>query len=143
MIRPITDADRQAVVDIWLHASFEAHAFIPCSYWENKAEEMETVYLPSSETWVYEDESSGEVCGFLSLVDSYLAALFVLPEKQGAGVGSRLMQKAKSMRSRLCLHVYAENAGAVSFYKKQCFQIIGEQADQETGRREYRMEFLP
>lgn len=141
MIRTYTDTDQNAVIDIWLHASFEAHDFIPRSFWEDEKEDMRNFYLPSSRTWVYEDDASGEVWGFLSLVDSYLAALFVLPGKQGAGIGSRLIETAKSMREILRLHVYAENEGAVSFYKKQGFRVTGEQIETETGRMEYRMEY--
>lgn len=141
MIRESTGTDLDAIVDIWLLASFGAHDFIPRAYWENKKEDMKNIYLPSSETWVYEDDSTSEICGFLSLKDTYLAALFVLPGKQRKGIGCRLMQAAKSMRKQLRLQVYAENERAVRFYTKQGFRITGDQVDTDTGRKEYWMEF--
>ena len=59
-----------------------------------KLDEMRARYLPDSRTFVYQDESAESVCGFVSLVENYVAALFVHPDRQGQGIGRRLLQWA-------------------------------------------------
>ena len=92
MIRPLEPEDTDTVLEIWLRSSVAAHDFVPRSYWEGKLDEMRTRYLPDSRTFVYQDESAESVCGFVSLVENYVAALFVHPDRQGQGIGRRLLQ---------------------------------------------------
>lgn len=80
MIRPLEPEDTDTVLEIWLRSSVAAHDFVPRSYWEGKLDEMRTRYLPDSRTFVYQDESAESVCGFVSLVENYVAALFVHPD---------------------------------------------------------------
>ena len=81
MIRPLEPEDTDTVLEIWLRSSVAAHDFVPRSYWEGKLDEMRTRYLPDSRTFVYQDESAESVCGFVSLVENYVAALFVHPDR--------------------------------------------------------------
>ncbi|WP_158210491.1 hypothetical protein [Myroides phaeus] len=57
MIRPYHINDCQQVIDIWLTASIKAHNFIPANYWKSKVPAMRDVYIPSSNTLVYEENS--------------------------------------------------------------------------------------
>ncbi|MDC7232229.1 MAG: GNAT family N-acetyltransferase, partial [Spirochaetales bacterium] len=50
---------------------------------------MRTLYIPASETFVFEQNS--DVVGFYSLHEDRLAAIFVLPELQGQGIGKQLL----------------------------------------------------
>ena len=97
---------------------------------------MRTRYLPDSRTFVYQDESAESVCGFVSLVENYVAALFVHPDRQGQGIGRRLLQWASAQYPTLELSVYAENKRAVRFYLREGFEIRQEQTDANTGRKE-------
>lgn len=137
MIRKLQAGDIEAVLNIWLEASIEAHDFMPADFWKSKLEDMRNIYIPNSETMVMEID--GEVSGFFSLYEDDLAALFVSPEKQGRGLGGQLVAAAKSMRGRLELNVYESNKRAVSFYKKQGFAITGDGQDPHTGHKELRM----
>ncbi|QQO08807.1 N-acetyltransferase [Breznakiella homolactica] len=134
MLRTITADDMDRVIQIWFESSIIAHAFADPEYWRSKTEAMRTLYIPNSETWVWEDDEN--IQGFLSLNKNDLAALFVLPEAQGHGIGTALMDLAKSLRDELTLAVYTENTRSVSFYRKQGFTEIREQTDEHTGRRE-------
>ncbi|WP_043532548.1 hypothetical protein, partial [Litchfieldella xinjiangensis] len=77
MIRCATAQDIDRIIDIWLRGSQRAHSFIPYRFWLSCVEAMKTVYLPGAETYVITDKN--DVCGFVSLVDEYLAAMFVHP----------------------------------------------------------------
>ena len=138
MIRKYTISDGEALVKIWLDASFLAHDFIPESFWIEQVEKMKNYYLPSSETWIYEGEN-GKIDGFISLVGNYIAALFVSPDRQKTGIGSTLIQFAKGKYERLELNVFAKNISAVEFYGRHGFKILKRQIEEMTGHEEFVM----
>ncbi|PYI54606.1 GNAT family N-acetyltransferase [Paenibacillus flagellatus] len=137
MIRKSTEHDIGRLVDIWLDGSIRAHHFIDRDYWISKKEEMAQVYLPMAETYV-EDEGNGPV-GFLSLVDGYLAALFVDSAHAGQGIGRKLLEYATTLKPELELKVYRDNAGACRFYARNGFVVREETVDEATGAREHVM----
>lgn len=138
-ITRLTDPEEvEEVVNIWLEGSKAAHHFIDFTYWLKHADAMRTTYIPQSDTWVFRDHTN-EIAGFVSLVEDYLASLFVHPQKQGRGIGSKLMDKVKELKSELSLAVYAKNQKAVSFYKKSGFDIKETRTDPNTGEEEILM----
>ena len=100
---------------------------------------MRDVYLPASETYVYDE--AGMIKGFMSLAGNTIAALFVAPYAQGKGIGQQLMAKSKEVRQFLTLAVYKENTRSISFYRKCGFETVGEQVDTHTGHLELVMAF--
>lgn len=140
MIRPLEPQDTDTVLEIWLQGSFSAHDFVPRSYWEDKLDEMRNRYLPNSRTFVYLDDSTGAVCGFISLIENYIAALFVASDRQRKGIGHSLLQWAGSLYPTLELSVYAENERAVRFYLREGFEIRHEQTDAGTGHKELHLQ---
>ena len=138
MIRDYRAADIDQTLAIWLSASIKAHDFIESEFWKSKVSEMRDVYIPASETLVYEAE--GEIVGFYSLYENNLAAIFVAPNAQGKGVGTVLLDDAKSRRKNLQLTVYKDNIASINFYEKHGFTLIGEQIDEHTGHPELIME---
>ena len=139
MIRKYQEADIDSILDIWLSASVKAHSFVGPAFWESKVGEMRDVYLPASETFVF--DSDEQISGFYSLYGNTLAAIFVLPSLQNKGVGSALIDDAKSRRRCLQLTVYSENIPSIHFYKKHGFIPLGEQVDEQTGHPELMMEY--
>ncbi|AQU82748.1 MAG: GNAT family N-acetyltransferase [Halomonas sp.] len=138
MIRKYREADIGQILDIWLSASIKAHSFVGSRFWESKVSEMRDVYIPASETFVF--ESGDQIVGFYSLYGNTLAAVFVSPGLQGKGIGSALIDDAKSRRECLQLTVYSDNAPSIHFYKKHGFISLGEQIDEQTGQPEFVME---
>lgn len=122
------------LVQLWLDVSKEAHSFIPADYWEQRADEMANIYLPQSETYVI--SKGDQIAGFISLVDDYLAAIFVANDAQGQGYGKSLLQHAQGLRSSLQLKVYEKNVGATMFYKANGFQVVDNLLDEETNEKE-------
>ncbi|QMV14900.1 N-acetyltransferase [Vibrio spartinae] len=137
MIRKYHEEDLDSVLDIWLKASVKAHDFVSAEFWESQVENMRNIYIPASEVCVFETES--QVVGFYALYENTLAALFVVPELQGKGIGKQLLNHAKTQRSRLSLSVYQENQASYQFYISQGFHVVSEQFDEHTGHSEYTM----
>lgn len=140
MIRKFSESDMEAVLSIWLVASVIAHDFIKEEFWKAQLPNMRDIYIPASETYVYEHHL--EVIGFYSLHENKLAAIFVLPEFQGKGVGKQLLLDAKTRRKELTLTVYKENVPSCQFYLSQGFTIESGQVDEHTGHEEYLMRFI-
>lgn len=81
MIREYRKAEIDILVDIEYQSSLIAHDFIDKDYWKSKREEMKEKYLPMSENYVI--SKNAEIMGFISMVDNYLAALFIKAKYQG------------------------------------------------------------
>ncbi|KZN54772.1 N-acetyltransferase [Pseudoalteromonas luteoviolacea] len=134
MIRKSATVDLESVLLVWLAASEQSHHFVPATFWREQLDSMKDVYLPSSRNYVYVKDH--KIVGFYSLVDNTLAAIFVLPERQGQGIGKKLIADAKGRCSSLQLAVYKRNVASVAFYKKQGFVIAGEELEQVTGQQQ-------
>lgn len=133
--------DIEAVLDIWLEASIKAHNFVPATYWESKLDAMREVYLPASESFVYEKDNV--IMGFIAVHHKTLAALFVSPSRQGGGIGSSLIAFVKAKYQALELSVYKANKASIAFYEKHGFTMVGERLDEHTGHPELVMRLSP
>jgi len=74
-----------------------------------------------------------------------LAALYVLPEAHGRGVGSRLLEEGLArfpFAGGCVLRVVRENEGARRFYEAQGFRIAGEAAWRFGGRELTELEMV-
>lgn len=139
-IRESHQADLDYLVDIWYEASIDAHDFIAPDYWREQQVVMKEKYLPLSETYVI-SEGNG-IVGFVSLVDNYLAALFIDVNVQGEGYGKALLNFVKDQRDFIQLTVYKKNQNAVDFYLKNHFSIKEQSIDQQTSEEEYVMHWI-
>jgi len=122
MIRQFQNNDLDEIINIWFTCSKESHSFIDSKVWEDQIENMRIKYIPNSETYVFEE--SNKVFGFISLVDEKLAALFVSPKNQKRGIGGKLINKVKELKSNLELKVYSQNNNAIKFYEKHGFKFM-------------------
>lgn len=129
----------EAIIAIWLEASIKAHDFMSQEYWESKVADMQNIYIPASETYVH--DNYGTIEGFISICDDTVAAIFVRPTSQGKGIGSELIEFAKSNYGVLNLCVYKNNTKSVNFYKRHGFREVCEQFDEHTGGSELKMKY--
>ncbi|MFB9146106.1 GNAT family N-acetyltransferase [Halomonas alkalicola] len=135
MIRPAVPHEIPRLADIWLRASLRAHDFIPAAFWESCREPMASDHLPGAEELLVL-EVEGRVIGFAALNGERLEALFIDPEVQSYGHGSRLMAHAMAHHARLSLCVFSRNVRAVSFYRRLGFQVVEERIEPLTGEPE-------
>ena len=138
-INKITEKDIPEIVNIWYEVSLQAHGFIPGEYWRKNKDQMSNKYIPMSET--FKAMKGDKILGFISLLDDYLAAIFVKSEFQGRGIGSLLLSHAMSIRNHLELKVFQKNKHSVAFYKAKGFSVIAESTDNDTGEDEFVMQW--
>ena len=140
-IRKFTSRDIQPIVELWYHASVIAHPFISPAIWESHRQEMAEKYLPQSETYVALRDQ--EIVGFISMVDNYMAALFVKTELQGQGIGTMLLDFIKKKQHPIELRVFQKNRKSVGYYKHSGFSIITGELEENTNEPEYLMRWEP
>lgn len=138
MIRELRKEDVNKVADIWLDTNIKSHDFIPAQYWKSNFEFVKEALL-HAEVYVYEHD--GKIQGFIGLNDAYIEGLFVSDEMQSQGIGKALLDYAKDKRSELLLNVYQKNIRAISFYRREGFEIQHNGLDEAVGEREYVMEW--
>ena len=134
MIRELQKADINKVADIWLDTNIKAHYFIPAQYWKSNFELLKELLLQAT-VYVYEDNQ--EIQGFIGLNDEYVEGIFVSDKMQSQGIGKILLDYAKNKRNKLHLNVYQKNARAISFYKREGFEIQYSSFDEATGEKDY------
>lgn len=138
MIRAFEEKDLTAVMQIWLDTNVKAHSFIPKEYWTDHYE-MVRIALPQAEVYVYENDDTKRIDGFIGLSNEYIEGIFVRETVQSNGIGKRLLEYAKSVQSNLSLHVYQKNSRAIQFYQRERFAIQSESVDENTNQKEYFM----
>ncbi|QTN01590.1 N-acetyltransferase [Sediminibacillus dalangtanensis] len=138
-IRENKNTEVNRLVEIWYEGSLIAHNFIDKNYWTSQQTEMAEKYIPMSETYVVSNDK--EVVGFVSMIDNYLAALFIDVKHQGGGYGKGLLDFIKNQRENIQLKVYKKNKKAVDFYWKNGFVIKEETLDEQTSEEEFLMEW--
>lgn len=138
MIRELREEDVNKVADIWLDTNIKSHDFIHAQYWKSNFEFVKEA-LRHAEVYVYEHD--GKIQGFIGLNDAYIEGLFVSDEMQSQGIGKALLDYAKDKRSELLLNVYQKNIRAISFYRREGFEIQHNGLDEVVGEREYAMEW--
>lgn len=138
MIRKFADNDLEPVMKIWLETNAQAHAFIPEKYWQDNYAKVKGL-LPDAEIYVYEEEETRQLLGFIGLMKNYIAGLFVVKTRQSQGIGKDLMDCVKKNYPALILTVYQKNPRAIAFYKRENFSIQAESIDNGTNEKEFFM----
>ena len=136
MIRELQKTDIDKVADIWLDTNIKAHYFIPAQYWKSNFEFVKELLLQAT-VYVYEDDQ--EIQGFIGLNGEQIEGIFVSDAVQSQGIGKILLNYAKDTRNKLRLNVYQKNTLAISFYRREGFEIQYSSLDEATGEKDYVM----
>lgn len=140
MIRKFKEEDTTKVMTIWTKGNFKAHNFIDKDYWLLNFNRVKNEYLMKAETYVY--TQNNEIKGFISLLNNeYIGALFVDLNSQREGIGRKLINYCKERSDKLTLNVYEKNVDATLFYIALGFINTKVQIDEQTGEKEYVMEW--
>ena len=130
MIRKFETQDLDVVMRIWLEGNLDAHAFIPVSFWTEHFEMVRDM-LPQAELYVYENEDTLQIDGFIGLTENHIEGIFVAKAARSKGIGKALLDYAKSRRPRLDLSVYQKNERALAFYRREQFAVHSEGCRQD------------
>ncbi|PRX34706.1 putative acetyltransferase [Orenia metallireducens] len=137
MIRNSNKDDLDKIVHLWYEVSLKAHDFIDKEYWKTSQQDMKEKYIPLSDTYIIEEDN--QLRGFISMVDNYLAALFVASNFQSSGYGKRLLDHVKKNRDYIELKVFKKNKKAYNFYSNNEFIIEQELLSEDLKEKEYLM----
>jgi GNAT superfamily N-acetyltransferase len=116
--------DAPAVADILIRSRRAAAGAIPPAVHSDAEVRgwVSAVVVPEREVWLAEDGPDGRPLAVLVLEDDWIDQLYVEPSVTGRGVGSRLVELAKSRRpDGLQLWTFATNLGAQRFYVRHGF----------------------
>ena len=138
MIRKFETQDLDAVMQIWLQANLDAHAFIAASFWTEHFEMVRDL-LPQAELYVHENEATRQIDGFIGLTENHIEGIFVAESARSKGVGKSLLDYAKSRKPCLTLSVYQKNERALAFYRREQFIVQSEGIDEDTNEAEIQM----
>lgn len=131
MIREYRPQDLEPLMALWLESTTLAHPFIDADYWRESAPLVRNVYIPLSQTWVY--EKPDRLVGFISVLEKrFIGAIFVRQRDYGQQIGAALMNHVQRQFPLLSLEVYQRNARACAFYRKQGFVVVDKNFNQET-----------
>ena len=117
---PVRDAvqdDIPAIADILMHSSRLAYTFMP---WTHSDDDFTEFVSASFDDWdaVRIAEARCRVVGFHCLYEDVVDQLFVAPEAQRHGVGSRLLHDVMALRpTGFTLRTFRANRGARAFYE--------------------------
>ena len=131
MIRRYRPTDLEEVLGVWARASAVGHPFLSQDFLERERHAIATVYLPESETWVW--EADGRVVGFLSLQASEVGGLFVDPGLHRSGIGRALVGRARARRGAIEVEVFEKNVVGRAFYEAVGFQLVERRVHDPTG----------
>ncbi len=103
------------------------------------------LHTPDEDRWFYRERmfatcnlwgafDGDRLTGLIAFRDDWIEQLYVLPEAQGQGVGTALLDVAKRAVARLQLWTFQRNAQARRFYEARGFVVV-EQTD-GTGNEE-------
>jgi len=139
MIRKHQESDLEDILNIWYQASTLAHPFLEDAFVEKVKKDMREIYIPGSETWVYEEK--GKVIGFIGMQGNEIGGLFVLPDHHSKGVGTQLVNFISGLHEELEVEVFTRNKIGRAFYDKYGFKIIKEFLHEESKHEVIRLKF--
>lgn len=139
MIRKHKEQDLEQIINVWYKSSTLAHPFLSSSYVEKVKSDMTNIYIPNSQTWVYEVENS--IIGFISMLDNEIVGLFVLPNNHSQGIGTKLVDFIKKEQSNLEVEVFEKNQIGRAFYNKYGFEKMKDYYHEESANQVLRLKF--
>ena len=129
MIRKYEVADTDLIINIWSESSQIAHPFLEDKFVQKVRKDMREIYLPNTETWVFEEENI--IIGFISMIGNEIGGLFVSPKHFSKGIGSKLVNFISEFHDILEVEVFKKNSIGCGFYKKYGFSFIKEYKHEE------------
>jgi GNAT superfamily N-acetyltransferase len=95
------------------------------------------LHTPDEDLWFYRERmfktctlwgafDRDVITGMIAFHDGWIEQLYVLPEAQGRGAGTELLDVAKCASERLQLWTFQRNARARCFYEARGFALVEE-----------------
>jgi len=122
MIRVARPEDANGIAELY-ERSFGTLSFLPTLHTLEEHRAWFARVVAEREVWVYEEE--GARLGFIVLGDATVDYLYVEPGMTGRGIGSALLDRAKTRRpDGFSLWTFQQNDGARRFYERHWLRVI-------------------
>lgn len=128
LLRKATLADAAAITNVYLRSRKEFVAFAPLNHSDESIKQwICEILIPGNEVIVAVEDDI--IVGMMVLSKNgeigWIDQLYLSPETVGRGIGSLLLEKAKStLGSPIRLHTFQENLGARRFYETHGFRVL-------------------
>jgi GNAT superfamily N-acetyltransferase len=125
-LRRAATADSRAAADVWWRSRRAAMPAVPAPVHSDDEvrHHFETVLVPTRETWLA--EADGVIVAVLVLHGTEVDQLYVDPDWQRGGIGSKLLRLAQDRRpDGLALWTFQSNLEARRFYERHGFVAVG------------------
>ena len=120
-------------------ADMDAAARVHRTSFDHALSWLTGLHTPEEDRWFYRERmfktctlwgafDANAMTGVIAFHDDWIEQLYVLPEAQGRGVGTELLDVAKRAFDRLQLWTFQRNAPARRFYETRGFVLV-EQTD--------------
>jgi putative acetyltransferase len=125
IVRRFTADDLEPVLALWHASRRRAHWDVPVHRTftlDDDREFMTGKMIPRNELWVAERD--GAIVGFMAVQPGWINQLYVAVDAQRAGVGTALIEHAKTLMDDIRLHTFQNNAPARAFYARHGFEEV-------------------
>jgi putative acetyltransferase len=141
MLRPYRADDEETVIALWRRtwqATYPGIDFLQRLKWWRARWRGELVPRCA----IVVAEGPDEIVGFVTIerASGDLDQIVVAPEYWGSGVADKLLEQAKKLSSGyIDLVVNTDNLRALRFYRRNGFDVVGEDVNALSGRRVFKM----
>ena len=143
IIGEASSADAKTIAKIHRTARQQAMPWLPVIHTpEEDLWYFKTIVLPVEKVLIAREEI--QVVGFIAFNRGLLKHLYVAPDRWGTGLGSKLLETARSDLSFLQLRVFQKNTKARHFYSKHgfCERAFSDGQGNEEKMPDLRMEWM-
>ncbi len=130
-IEPCNENDYQTLVEIWERSVRATHSFLTAKDIMDIREPLISKYFKAVSLYVIYDEET--IAGFIGLYDHNIEMLFMDPLYMGKGMGTRLIEFAKSLGAD-SVDVNEQNPKALRFYQANGFHVVSRDEYDSDGR---------
>jgi putative acetyltransferase len=123
-ILPLSENDFTEVTSVWEASVRASHHFLSEADIQFYKPLIKSEYLPILSLFGIRRPSGG-IAGFIGVADRRIEMLFVQPDDFGKGIGQALCQFAVQELGAWEVDVNEDNQGALKFYIKMGFKIVG------------------
>lgn len=133
IVRPAHPEEHGVLLGIWRRSVEATHHFLS---WDDIDGYESTVsgYLPAMQDLRVAYEQDHGLLGFIAQDDGEIHMLFVDPEAQGHGIGTRLLEAVGQRFDVLRVDVNEGNGSGRHFYKAKGFEQVGRSEVDDEGR---------
>lgn len=130
-IQPCNENEYQTLVEIWERSVRATHEFLIEKDIMEIRESLLSKYFKAVSLYMILDEDT--IAGFIGLYDHNIEMLFVDSNSMGKGLGSKLLNFAKSLGAD-SVDVNEQNPKALGFYHANGFHVVSRDEFDSDGR---------